>query len=100
MAAVPDTIDAGHRRRLIADSKAAVALGLPVNDYRTQRTAAIAQWTHTIRSLMDQHGVIDPLEVLPGILAAVEEHAIGAAKAAAASAARDELQRLLRKATA
>jgi hypothetical protein len=75
-------------------------LGLVVDEYRNQRAATIATWTTTIRTLMDEHHVDDPLEILPAIIVSIEERAIRDAKAAAEIAARTEIQRLLRKATA
>jgi hypothetical protein len=46
---------------------------------------------------MDECGVDDPVEILPELLARLEEHAIGEARTAAKVAAREEVQRLLRK---
>jgi hypothetical protein len=46
---------------------------------------------------MDECGVVDPLELLPEILARIEEHAIGEARRAAKAAAREEVQKMLRK---
>jgi len=100
MSALPELIDQDHRKRYIADCKRAAALGLSVDAYQTQRADAIARWTKTIRTLMDEHHVDDPVEVLPGIIAGIEEQMRGDAKAAAEVAARVEIQKLLRKATA
>jgi hypothetical protein len=47
---------------------------------------------------MDEHGVDDPIAVLPEILARLQEIAIGEARTAAKIAAREEVQRLLQKA--
>jgi hypothetical protein len=49
---------------------------------------------------MDECGAVDPVEILPELLARLEEHAIGEARAAAKVAAREEVQRLLRKVVA
>jgi hypothetical protein len=94
------TIDADARKRFVADCKQASAQNLLVHEYRAQRAATIAKWTTTIRALMDEHHVDDPLEILPAIIVSIEEHAIRDAKAAAEVAARTEIQRLLKKATA
>jgi hypothetical protein len=51
-----------------------------------------------IHTAMDEHGVDDPIAVLPEILARLQEIAIGEARTAAKIAAREEVQRLLRKA--
>jgi hypothetical protein len=94
-----ELIDQDHRKRYVAECKRAAGLGLTVDAYRTQHASAIADLTTTIRALMDDAGVMDPLEVLPGIIVAAEERCASAARKAAEAAARAEIKRLLRKAT-
>jgi hypothetical protein len=98
MPTLPEAIDNDYKKRLAVDHRRAAALGLNVHEYRSQRSTATAKWTHTIRTIMDENHAFEPAEVLPNILASVEEHLIRDAKAAAEIAAREEIQRLLRKA--
>ena len=86
-----------RRRRFVADGRAAAALGISMEALGAARKAAIEQWTTTIRGCMDECGADDPVEILPEILTRLEEHAVGEARAAARAAAREEVQRLLRK---
>jgi hypothetical protein len=89
-----------RRRQFVIDGKAASALGISMEAYHARHKAAIESWTTTIRARMDECGVDDPVEILPELLARLEEHAIGEARAAAKVAAREEVQRLLRKVVA
>lgn len=100
MATLPEKLEAAHRRQLVVDSKRAAALGKELHQFRVERAAAIAKWTHTIRTMMEEHGVSDPVECLPAIVASVLEHAVVEARDTAKVASRAEIQRLLRKAAA
>jgi hypothetical protein len=86
-----------RRRQFAIDGRAAAALGVTMETLATSRKTAIENWTSLIRARMDECGAIDPLEILPEILTRLEEHAVGEARAAARAAAREEVQRLLRK---
>lgn len=87
-----------RRRRLAADSRAAIAQGQSLDGYLAAHQAAIASFTATTRALMTERGVADPIEILPELLACVQEAAVAEARAAARAAARDEIKALLRKA--
>jgi hypothetical protein len=87
-----------RRRQLAIDGKAACALGISPEALVPARSAAIDCWTAVIRGLMQEHNVSDPVAILPELLNRLEEHAIGAARAAAKTAAGEEVRRLLRKA--
>jgi len=100
MAILSEQIEQAHRRQLFVDTRRAIALGKSVQDFRTERAAAIEKWTHTIRNMMQEHGVSDPIECLPAIIASVLEKAIVEARDTATIAARNEIKRLLRKAVA
>jgi hypothetical protein len=89
-----------RRQQLVINSRAALALGVSLEACLAARKAAIEQWTAIIRGQMSEHGVSDPVAVLPEILARLEEHAIGEARTAAKAAAREEFRALLRKAIA
>jgi hypothetical protein len=86
-----------RRRHYVIDSRAAVGLGLSLEQCLTARKAVIANWTTLIRAQMQEHNVNDPVEILPELLARLEEHAVGEARAAARVAAREEVRVLLRK---
>jgi hypothetical protein len=98
MSTLPERIEQAHRKQLIVDTKRASALGKSVSQFRTDRANAIDKWTHSIRNIMKEHGVSDPVECLPAIVASVLEHAVVAARDEAQTTARLEIQRLLRKA--
>jgi hypothetical protein len=89
-----------RRRQYTIDSRAAVGLGLSLEQCLTARKAAIESWTTLIRAQMQEHNAGDPVEVLPQLLARLQETVVGEARTAARAAAREEVQRLLRKAIA
>jgi hypothetical protein len=86
-----------RRQQFVIDGKAASALGISMEALGTARRAAIEQWTTVIRARMQEQDVADPVEILPELLARVQEQAIGEARAAAKIAAREEFRKLLRK---
>ena len=86
-----------RRQQFVADGRAAAALGISMEALGTARKAVIANWTTLIRARMDECGADDPVEVLPELLARVQEYAVGEARTAAKVVAREEVQRLLRK---
>jgi hypothetical protein len=98
MAQAISEIERVRRQQLAINTRAAVGLGVPLEVCLAARKAAIESWTTLIRAQMQEHNVNDPVEILPELLARLEEHAIGEARAAAKAAAREEVQRLLRKA--
>ena len=87
-----------RRQRLVLDGRTASALGISMQALGPLRVATIKTLTTMIHAAMDEHGVDDPIAVLPEILARLQEIAIGEARTAAKVAAREEVQRLLRKA--
>jgi hypothetical protein len=86
-----------RRRQYAIDSRAALGLGVSLEQCLTARKAAIGHWTTLIRAQMQEHGVSDPVEILPELLVRLEEHAVGEARTAAKAAAREEVRALLRK---
>src|SRR5262245_30893570 len=86
-----------RRQQFVVDGRAAAALGLSMEALGTARRAAIEQWTTVIRARMQEQDVADPVEILPELLARVQEQAIGEARAAAKVDAREEVQKMLRK---
>jgi hypothetical protein len=86
-----------RRQQFVVDGRAAAALGISMEALGTARKAVIANWTTLIRARMQEQDVADPVEILPELLARVQEQAIGEARAAAKIAAREEVRKLLRK---
>jgi hypothetical protein len=87
-----------RRRQFAVNSRTALALGVSLGALTAARKAAIESWTASIRARMKECGAHDPIEILPELLTLVEEHVVGEARAAAKAAAREEVQRMLRKA--
>ena len=86
-----------RRQQFVVDGRTASALGISMQALGPLRAATIKTLTTMIHAAMDEHGVDDPIAVLPELLARLEEHAIGEARAAAKVAAREEVQKMLRK---
>jgi hypothetical protein len=70
MSTLPDRIEQAHRKQLMVDTKRAIALGKSVSQFRDDRTKAIEKWTRSIRNIMEEHGVSDPVACLPAIVKA------------------------------
>jgi hypothetical protein len=87
-----------RRREFIRDMKAASSQGQELDEYRARRDAAVDQWTSWFRSMMTEHHVDDPAELLPMALALLQERAIAEARAAAKAAAQATVRAMLRKA--
>jgi hypothetical protein len=83
-----------HRRQFVTDSRAAIGLGLSLDDCFTARAKQVETWTALIRARMAECHVTDPVELLPELLVRVQEQAVGAARAAAKTAAREEVKAL------
>ena len=97
MPTITEKIESDHERQLRVDTMRATALRMSVSEYRTQRTAAVKRWAHTLHTLMEAAGASDPVEVVHEIVASICEHAKLEARKAATAEARTEVQRLLRK---
>jgi hypothetical protein len=89
-----------RRRELTVDSRRALGQGMTLDEYRRAHDANVEALTATIRAAMEHYGVDDPVEVLPDILVRLQETAVEEARAAAKTAARDEVQRMLKRAIA
>ena len=97
MGTVLSEAERARRQRLVLDWRTASALGITTQALGPLRAATIKTLTTMIHAAMDEHGVDDPIAVLPELLARLEEHAIGEARQAAKVAAREEVQKMLRK---
>jgi len=97
MPTITEKIESDHQRQLRVDTARATALRMGVQEYRTQRAAAVKQWANTLHTLMEAAEVDDPIAVLPEICASIMQHAVLEARKAAIAESRTEVQRLLRK---
>ena len=90
------------RRELLLDTQTALKIGTTVEQYRTQREQRIEKWTKLFHQEMEKWGADDPLQVLPAVLAKVEEAAHATALVAARAVAKKEaaamIKSMLRKA--
>jgi hypothetical protein len=91
-------VDAEQRRRLLADTRKASAVGRSVEEWRAERTRAVEELTREIRQLLSQNNSDDPVAFLPEILVLLEQKILSEARTTAAEAARFEIHKLLRKA--
>jgi hypothetical protein len=82
-----------RRRELVRDMRAANQRGISVEERTKQREESAAEWTAWLHRRMDESGCTDPVELLPEILARLEQtidDKVGAAVA--------EMKQTLRKA--
>ncbi len=89
-----------RRREHLRDSKAALTLGLSLSAYTAQRDALTCDWVEFFHSEMDKLQVDDPMQVVPQALARLQERVVAEARSTAATVARDEVAKMLRKAIA
>jgi hypothetical protein len=67
-----------HRRaELVRDSKGALAQGVSYETRNTQREEMADSWSRWLHSRMDARGLVDPLPLLPDVLAELEMRARG-----------------------
>jgi hypothetical protein len=62
-----------RRRELVRDLRAANQRGISVEQRTKQREDAAAEWTAWLHRRMDESGCTDPVELLPDILAKIEQ---------------------------
>jgi hypothetical protein len=89
-----------RRRELNADTRAALALGLSLDEYRQRRDFEVEAWCTFLRTEMDRLRCDDPVEILPQLAARIEERSTAAARKIAQETATDVVRQLLRKAIA
>jgi hypothetical protein len=87
-----------RRRELNADSRAALALGLSLDEYRARRDVEVEAWCQFLRSEMDRLGADEPGEVLPQLAVRIEERCTAAARKIAEATAKSVVALMLRKA--
>jgi hypothetical protein len=62
-----------RRRELVRDMRAANQRGISVEQRTKLREDAAAEWTAWLHRRMDESGCTDPVELLPDILAKIEQ---------------------------
>jgi hypothetical protein len=90
-------IERVRRQQALVNARIANAAGVSLEKSIAEREEAAKHWTHVLRTLMKTHRAADPVEVLPQILALIEQQAAGTARRAAKAVVKTELQALLRK---
>ena len=91
-------IEQTRRRELRYDTKAAIGLGLTYDEYIVKRDQTVDRWIKLFYAEMERLHTDDPTEVLPNLMAKLEERAIAEARRAAQIAARDMVATMLRRA--
>jgi hypothetical protein len=87
-----------QRREYMRDVHNALRNGQTYEEFRAAHEQRVQRWIDLFHSEMEKAHVGDPTEVLPSILARVEESAIAAARAVAKREAEEIVRTMLRKA--
>jgi hypothetical protein len=88
------------RAEIMRMTRGAAQLGVSLEQYRRLHEAKVERWCELAHQEMQRAGVDDPLEVLPVLLAKLEEIAVAKARKAAEAAAKNAVALMLRKAIA
>jgi hypothetical protein len=99
MATITETIELRHRMLLDIDIARANRAGQSVEEFRAARAAQIRKWAEKLHNMMDAAGADDPLQILPEAIAEICAEANAHARETARIVAKQELVRLLKKAT-
>jgi hypothetical protein len=89
-----------RRREHTRDVHSALKSGMSLEEFQRARAARIERWCELFHAEMQKAHTDDPCEVLPTVLAKVEESAIVAARAVAKREAEEHVKAMLRKAIA
>jgi hypothetical protein len=98
MDAVLTELERRRRAELNSDTREALRGGQSLEQFLEAREALADQWAQWFHVEMEKFGVTDPIEVVPNALARLEQRCVAEAREAAKAAAREELQRMLRRA--
>jgi hypothetical protein len=80
--------------------RAAAAVGQTLEQFQAAHEQRVQRWCDLFHAEMEKARTDDPVEVLPALMAKIEESAIAAARAAAEKVARSEVEKMLRRAFA
>jgi hypothetical protein len=67
------------RRVLMEETRAAIATGRSIDEYRSWRRAEIERWCDWLHNKMAELHADDPTEVLPQLAVAIEERSVAGA---------------------
>lgn len=87
-----------RRQEYIRDSRAALALGMNLDQFVELSKASAADWRVWLRAEMKKSHVDDPVEILPQILARAEQRNVQVAREVAKIAAEEVARKMLGKA--
>src|SRR5260221_7018339 len=89
-----------RRREHLRDVQAALKNGQTLEEFRAAHEQRVERWCELFHAEMQKVHSDDPCEVLPTLMAKLEESAIAAARAAAKAMAEEQVKAMLRKAIA
>jgi hypothetical protein len=88
------------RRLLMEDTRAAIATGKSIKEYRSWRSEQIERWCDFLHAKMAELHADDPTEILPQLAMAIEERCTSEARKVAEATAKSVVTQMLRKAIA
>ena len=100
MTEVLTQVEKTRRAELLHNTRGAVAMGVSLDEYIAKHERSVERWTQLFYAEMEKVRVDDPVEVLPAMMAKLEERAISEARRAAEAAAKELVATMLRKALA
>ena len=89
-----------RRREYMRDMRAAAAVGQTLEQFQAAHEQRVQRWCDLFHAEMDKAHTDDPVEVLPAVMAKLEEVAVAAARAAAKAMAEEQIKAMLRRAIA
>jgi hypothetical protein len=88
------------RRLLMEDTRAALATGKSIDEYRSWRDKEVERWCEYLHAKMAELHADDPTEILPQLAMAIEERCVTEARKIAEATAKSVIALMLRKAIA
>ena len=88
------------RRLLMEDTRAAIATGRSIDEYRSWRDEEIERWCDFLHAKMAELHADDPSEILPQLAMAIEERCMVEARKIAEATAKSVVALMLRRAMA
>jgi hypothetical protein len=87
-----------RRRELNENTRVGIALGLSIEQVVERREKSTLDWMAWLNAKMVEQKADDPQQIMPSICARLEERGALVGREAAKIAAKEEVQRMLRKA--
>jgi hypothetical protein len=87
-----------RRQEYTRDTRAAIALGMSYDEYVKLHEASVEDWTTWTHAEMAKSGADSPQEILPAILARLEQRCAQISRQAAQVAAKEVVHTALKKA--